>query len=443
VRLLHCTAQNPALGSDFTFPLGGVPAGETGHEATAKQVSEGAQLGKMLNLAPRLISDGNFGGQSEANRETGEIRTDRDPAAVRVERYALQSVARWLLPQSRTAMCLRVRQVGRVAVEVLRSKAFGTTCYGGLQTCASVWVCPVCNAKISERRRGDLQRGMALWEAQGGVVWLLTLTHPHTAGDALAGLLAAETKALHAVFRNRDGQALKAALGMVGHVRGWEATHGRLRVRNNGWHPHFHVLLFLRQLPAFLPECYQADVLSVWQRACKRAGLAVPSAAHGVDLGDGAEAAAYVAKGGLEAPRENAQSAPVTKPHWGLDCEVTKGHSKRAKDGETPFDLLRAVFANREDHEAGRLFCEFAAAFRGKRQLVYSRGLRDLLGLDAELSDAELERQQKDDLEVLGRLTLDQWRAVVAADLRAEVLELARHGLEPVQRLLQSLGASL
>ena len=66
--------------------------------------------------------------------------------ARRVERFALQSVARDILPDSRTAKCLRIRAHDR-DVQVWKSKKHKTASYGGLQTCGSVWVCPVCGAK--------------------------------------------------------------------------------------------------------------------------------------------------------------------------------------------------------------------------------------------------------------------------------------------------------
>ena len=44
---------------------------------------------------------------------------------------------------------------------------------------------------------------------------------------------------------------------------------------------------------------------------------------------------------------------------------MTKGHIKKGKaGGETPFDLLRAVLADKNDKQAAALFAEFAKAFR-------------------------------------------------------------------------------
>ena len=60
--------------------------------------------------------------------------------ARRVERFALQSVARDILPDSRTAKCLRIRAHDS-DVQVWKSKKHKTASYGGLQTCGSVWVC--------------------------------------------------------------------------------------------------------------------------------------------------------------------------------------------------------------------------------------------------------------------------------------------------------------
>src|SRR5665811_2290520 len=109
--------------------------------------------------------------------ETGEITGGKpafNPMEKRVERFMLQSVVRKLFPKSRTNNCLRVRQGGQ-QIQVLKSTEHKTASYSGLQTCGSVWRCPVCAAKIAERRRVEIQAAMAMHQEAGGCVDLLTL----------------------------------------------------------------------------------------------------------------------------------------------------------------------------------------------------------------------------------------------------------------------------
>ena len=350
------------------------------------------------------------------DEKTGEVfhlSKVYDPTEARLERFALQSAARKILPHSRTAKCLRLRRKDKTHVEVYRSIEHGTASFGGLQTCASVWACPVCAAKISERRRAELLKAIDGHEAAGGAVLLITLTNPHHCGDSLPDLLAGQQKAMSRFNSTWAASAMWDWMGCVGTVRAWEVTHGQ-----NGWHPHFHLLAFVRA-DVDLGEA-KARVYDVWATGCRLAGLPVPSVEHGVDVRDGSEAAAYASK-------------------WGLDQEMTKGHMKKAKvaKGRSPFDLLRSYLQD-DDKQAAALFKEYAGAFHGKRQLVWSKGLKGLFEVGKE-SDEEVAARQDDKAELLGRIELEDWRRVLAFDLRGEVLELARHGWEPVQRLLDGL----
>ena len=183
----------------------------------------------------------NTGGKVDP--ETGEILGFIDPMAGRVKRFIFQSVVRKLLPESRTNNCLRVRQ-GSKQIQVHKSVQHGTASYSGLQTCGSVWVCPVCAAKIAERRRAEIIAAMAAHNAAGGCVNMLTLTAPHQRGDDLGELLVKQAKALNAFWNDRQVKAVLLEMGTVGQIRALEVTHGRKSPRNNGWHPHYHVLLF-------------------------------------------------------------------------------------------------------------------------------------------------------------------------------------------------------
>jgi hypothetical protein len=286
-------------------------------------------------------------------------------------------------------------------------------------------------AKISERRRAELQAAMIEAKAQGLHCYLVTLTHPHTRFDPLVGLLASEQQALKRFYECGSVVRLLRELGRVGHVRAWEVTHGRLRAVSHGWHPHFHILLFLDRPIEHLPSVESALYVH-WANACVRSGLERPSERFGVRLDDGARAAQYIAKMGLEDAKGGG---------WGLESEMTKGHIKRAKDGESPLDLLRACLADDADRQAAWLFREYAAAYRGKRQLVWSRGLRDRLGLDAAPTDEELAASREGDSYLLSKVTREQWRLVLRLDARGELAEIARHGrVDVLDRFLESLG---
>ena len=215
--------------------------------------------------------------------------------ARRVERFALQSVARDILPIPELQnACVFAPTIGTCRCG--SPKKHKTASYGGLQTCGSVWVCPVCGAKVVERRRGEIQQAMAQHRACGGEVHLLTLTAPHTRFDVLEELQAKLGKALNGFLADKTVKKTFKEMGYIGQIRGYEVTHGR-KGRNNGWHPHFHFLQFVQvkgdaaQLMDWKTRLYLR-----WDAYCQKAGLGSPSFQHGIDLRDGSFADRYISR---------------------------------------------------------------------------------------------------------------------------------------------------
>jgi hypothetical protein len=275
----------------------------------------------------------------------------------------------------------------------------------------------VCAAKISERRRIEVLAAMEAWKAEGGVVNLLTLTCPHQRSDDLNELIIKQAKALNTFWKDRQVKRVLLEMENIGHIKATEATHGRLSPVNNGWHPHYHILLFNRLEPQLMrySELLNAHMTDwkvrlylQWSNACKLAGLGEPSFKHGIDLQDGNKADRYMSK-------------------WGLEDEITKGHIKKALHGETPFDFLRAIELDPDDKQAKALFIEFATVFKGKRQLRWSKGLKDRFDVQ-EKNDDQLAEEKEDFAEVLGLITIDQWRDVLAVEGRGVVLSAAYRG---------------
>jgi hypothetical protein len=397
----------------------------------AKRAALSPQVGEVSKTARRGASLGSnakyIHTPEKVDPETGEI-VGFSPMDSRVQRFALQSVARTFFPDSRLNKCLRLRQQGK-DVQVLKSKEYKTASYSGLQTCGSVWRCPVCSAKISERRRVEILAAMTTHIAAGGCVNMLTLTCPHQFKDKLVDLLDKQAKALQTFWNSRQTKAVLKEMGTIGQIRALEVTNGRLSELNNGWHPHYHVLMFqgvgvdLARFDAAQMGDWQVRLYLVWSAACVKAGLGAPSYAHGLKLDDGEYAAKYVTK-------------------WGLEDEMTKGHTKKAINGETPFDFLRAYLADKNDKQAMALFVEFAETFQGKRQLHWSKGLKKRFAI-VEKSDEALAEEKEDATVYLGKIELDQWRDVLCVDGRVNVLVIAASsGWDAVDVYLDSIKGS-
>ena len=330
------------------------------------------------------------------------------PAAAqgqRREKYQLQNAARKLRQGFPVTKCLRWA-IPNSHIKIIHHPEFGKAGYAGLETCGSVWECPVCASKISERRRVEVQTAIAMHKAKGGEVLLLTLTSPHKYGDSLAVLLAAQAKALDGFRKNRPGRRFFESLGTVGTIRALEVLDGTPNTTgNNGWHPHFHILLFVAQ--GVDMEKAHRTAFGIWADECMKAGLGIPSFKHGVDLRDGSYAEKYVSK-------------------WGLENEMTKGHIKKGgKRGRSPFDLLRCY--NEGDKQAGALFVEYATHFKGKRQLVWSNGLKALFAIE-EATDIEVAEREEERAELGAELSRDDWKIILNFDVRAEILEAFENG---------------
>jgi hypothetical protein len=341
----------------------------------------------------------------------------------RVRRFMLQSGARDLLPEERVAVCLRHLIPGVPGVDVLHSPRQKAAHYGGLMVCGSVWMCPVCSAKISEKRRVDLSQGIAAW---GGQIIMATFTLQHTVSDALVPLLGALQQAMRKLRGGARWMAFKKQHGLAGSVSALENTDGE----KTGFHPHQHVLFFVSgavDVDVFtqqLRDRWLASVGKVGRYASPQWGLHVTAAS--------ADIAAYVAKWGKE-------------PKWTAAHELAKAGSKHGRGERLSMLDLLELFVVLGDRRAGARWREYALAFKGRNQLVYSPGLRALLGLiEKEKTDEELATESVEDAVLLARLDLAAWRVVLANDARGELLNVASSG-DPalVRSFLLGLGVEL
>lgn len=316
----------------------------------------------------------------------------------RAERYACQSVARKALPDERVAKCLRLvnnKQNVQVWEHQKTKKAF----YNGLLVCGSVWNCPVCAVKISERRRKELQQAFDMHKSEGGHIALLTLTFSHKKRDKLKEILEKFGGATKKFMSGRAYNNIRDELGLIGRIRVFEVTYGK-----SGFHPHVHIALFyMNDIDLKIVE---EKMYPLWEKACKKFEIET-SRKHGIDLQDGDEAQNYLSKYGT----------------WSLDQELTKAHIKKAKnDSMTPFDFLRR-YLEEDDKQYLRLFQEYAECFKGKRQLQWSQGLKKRFVVE-EKTDEQVAKEKLEDADLLGLLDFDTWKKILKYENRSYFLDL-------------------
>lgn len=403
-----------------------------------------AENGQKTALVNPAKSRGEF--FEQIDRNTGEIQGFEvnskleefvqvfDPVQYRIDKYSLQTEARELLKDIkrvngsgrevfnyRVCDCLRNSQSVTHGVSIVSTAGQDRARFKGLQSCGSVWHCPVCSSRISEYRSNELRFMLDMWQQSGKGVIFVTNTIRHKFDDDLRLLLDSlfgvvwHRYATHSAYKK-----LRKELGYLGRVRAVEVTYGK-----NGWHPHIHEIWLIEKQPsASQLKQIERKLYKVWNTTLTNAGMMSVSEKHGLTVQHGTNAADYVAKFGR-------------MPKWDLNSEMTKSHLKRGKtSSSTPFDLLKKSLNG--DKLAGSLFREYGIAFAGRRQLYFSTGLKAFFHLH-EIQDEEIASSSAQDIDTFATLTNAQWRKVLNHGDRATLLTIAENsGSEGIQEYLKS-----
>jgi hypothetical protein len=322
----------------------------------------------------------------------------------------------------------------------------GSSYFAGVATCGKVHLCPCCGAKIRTARAAELQAAGTAWEGRreddadrGGGLALLTLTMRHYARQALRPLVEHQREAWRRALGQNAGREWRSArrqFGVVGFVRAWEVTHG-----DNGWHPHWHVLVFLQEpLSPEQGEDLEEVIYRAWAGAVTAVGGYLPSREHGVRLdlsghGEGGALARYLMK------------YQDGKAGWTTAAEMTRQDVKGGRGGHrTPFQIVRELSGTPAEIEADvRLWREYEEAARGMRALYWSNGLRKMLGALVELDDrgeAEIAAEEPEGAPV-AVIPAEVWHRQVVRH-RGRSLDLLRAaeagGVEAVRALVEGWG---
>jgi len=383
------------------------------------------------NMVHRAPFDIDRGATDTSNRGACEAPLDTTAKSVgrseghdprkqgRSDRFRWQRHAAGLLGgKARVGLC-RWSMISRAdGVDVVTSSYAGSDArfahYEGLQTCGSVWNCPCCSARISSTRRDELNLLLSWARAQGHSVQMVTLTARHGRGDELVDLLNRMKGAKRRWAQHRAYRRLKPII--VGTVTATEVTGGGA----NGWHPHFHMIIVSA-------GSVDLDKLrEPWLASLRASGLNGTGAGWLVQ--DASQAGRYVAK-------------------WGAAEEVALGARKKGRGGLTPMQLL-AASCDYADKRASFLWREYSSAFQGRRQLVWSRGLKAMVGVGDIADDEAARDQQQDGQQEEGRVNVsaDEWSPrdrdrLGAQHRRAQILDVAEvEGEAGVRRVVIERG---
>jgi hypothetical protein len=249
----------------------------------------------------------------------------------------------------------------------------------------------------------------------GGSALLVTVTVAHHRHEALSVAWDRLAKAYTRAMAGRGPERLREH-GWLGAIRAHEVTHGE-----NGWHPHAHVLWFFDR-PLDLAE--HAALLVWWrERWCRITGIDLNE--HVVDVR------------AVDHPDAGAVASYLVG--WSAGAELARADAKAGRGSRSPMQLLGDAADGDED--AARLWREFMRDSRGRRVVIWSRGLRArLIGEDAEVTDEAIIEDTDNAGELVALIDTAAWRVLERAGANGPLLDhLDRHGPEGLQAALRCL----
>ena len=315
-------------------------------------------------------------------------------------KWQLLNMVQGFLSGSGYAVLNCQKAIGQVQILRGEDRAY----FGGLITCKSVWLCPVCNRRIAFERAEMIRETLKA----GFNMILLTATLQHSKADGLEDLLDGLKASLRKLKQGRWWKSFRERWGVEAYVSSYEITYGQ-----NGWHPHSHIVIYLSK---------QVDIQEFWQQLSEKYSEVVSKSGHYASQYHGLDA--------REAEGDQVASYLTKWRGWDIGSELVSSTDKQGRaGGQTIWELVASG--------RGDLLKEYADATFGLKSLTWSHGAKDVLGV----SEMDQEGDPEADPVVVANVSDHVWEVIRSRSLQGYCLELAVLDQDALQRYLSELEA--
>ena len=283
-----------------------------------------------------------------------------------------------------------------------------------LYHCGDEWCCPVCEGRKLRKVCREVERAYLHACVLGLHTYMMTLTIQHEYRDSLKDVADRLKRAKRDFYNSRGFKRLMEGFDYHGDIVTTEVLHGV-----NGWHVHFHILIFAK---AGWGEGKESELLALWSAAAVKNGVRYVNE-HGIDYHDcySEGIAKYITK-------------------LMVSAEMSDTVFKDRTYGYTPYEL--ALRAQQGDQEARRCWDEFERDIHGYHKIRFAGNLRAKLHLKEEW---ECDKEKAAPLEEFaGWVGSADWLRIIEANLREEFLESMRvPNEEQYQRIIANARAQV
>lgn len=334
--------------------------------------------------------------------------------------------------------------------------------FAGVQRCGSVWACPMCSAKVLGHRQTEIATAVDNWTSTGGQIAMLTFTMRHNRRQDLKDLWDGLSQGWKSVSSGREYMAERERYGVettrvvtsgkragqtvpthvLPFTRVAEVTHG-----DKGWHVHLHVLLYApaSMTPAQLQELY-VTWWKRWNSGLESLGITGSKMVNTAEFINGKTVSKTISD--YFTKNTYVEETSITAGNV-AGLEIARGDLKNGRFGNrAAMEILRDLVNQPHGPERaatdGKLWAVYELASKGRRQMTWARGSREILGLDVEVTDEEIADEEiGTEEDAVINIPADSWKAMRLGPRMADLLETAERPnttISDVEALLDEWG---